>query len=69
MVKSDFIQTLINRMTEKYPELTDRAIKESVDAILNKIKDTLLQEGRLEIRGFGVFILVAIEDEFANQLF
>jgi len=53
MFKADFVQKLINRMTEKYPSLTDTAIKESVDAILSKIKEILLQNGRMEIRGFG----------------
>lgn len=44
-------------MTEKYPSLTDTAIKESVDAILKKIKKTLLHKGRMEIRGFGTLDL------------
>ncbi len=57
MFKSDLTQKLIERMSEKYLSLTDTAIKESVDVILHKIIDTMLQHGRMEIRGFGAFDL------------
>ena len=57
MFKAAFVQKLINRMTEKYPSLTDMAIKESVNAILTKITETILHKGRMEIRGFGVLDL------------
>lgn len=57
MFKSDLTQKLINRMSEKYLSLTDTAIKESVDVILASIIETLLQHGRMEIRGFGSFDL------------
>jgi integration host factor subunit beta len=57
MFKSDLTQKLIHRMSEKYLSLTDTAIKESVDVILHNIIETLLQHGRMEVRGFGAFDL------------
>lgn len=67
MYKADFIQKLINRMSEKYLSLTDTAIKESVDAVLTKIKETLLQEGRMEIRGFGTLDLKYYSERSARD--
>lgn len=57
MIKSELVHKLINRLTEKYPSLTDTAIKESVNAIVNKIKASVLESNRMEIRGFGVLDL------------
>ncbi|MDX2164287.1 MAG: HU family DNA-binding protein [Gammaproteobacteria bacterium] len=57
MFKSDLTQRLIHRMSEKYLSLTDTAIKESVDVILHNIIETMVQHGRMEVRGFGAFDL------------
>jgi integration host factor subunit beta len=67
MFKPDFIEKLINRMSEKYLSLTDTAIKESVNAILSKIKETLLENGRMEIRGFGTLDLKFYQEQLARD--
>ena len=67
MLKSDFIQKLIHRMSEKYLSLTDTAIKESVGTIVNKIKTTLLEGGRMEIRGFGTLDLKYYSERTARD--
>lgn len=53
MRKSDLTRLLIEHLTEKHLHLTENAIKESVDAILQCIIFTLSRGGRMEIRGFG----------------
>ena len=57
MLKKDIINQLIQRLTKKYPSLTDTAIKESVDSIITTISQSLAKGDRMEIRGFGSFNL------------
>ena len=54
-LKSDLVKNLIIRLSEDYPSLTDTAVKESVNAILEKIIRNIEDGNRMEIRGFGHF--------------
>ena len=49
--KSDLVITL----SRKFPSLNDDVIVDSIDLILQKIINTVALNGRVEIRGFGVF--------------
>ena len=51
MTKSELIQ----RLAEHNPHLTLREIEKIVTTIFDKITDTLRQDGRVELRGFGAF--------------
>ena len=51
MIKSE----LVIKLTEQNPHLYQRDIEQVVKAILDTIRDTLAQGGRVELRGFGTF--------------
>ena len=53
MTRSD----LIARLTSRYPQLIQKDTELVVAEILDAIQTTLAQGGRVEIRGFGTFIL------------
>ncbi len=53
MTKSE----LIERMTEKLPQLSRRDVELAVNAMLEHISARLASGGRIEIRGFGSFSL------------
>ena len=53
MVKSD----LVNSLNEKLPELQKRDVELALNCILGQLENTLVQGGRIEIRGFGSFDL------------
>jgi len=48
---------LIQRLAEKFPQLTIADAEMSVKAIIDGISNMLAQSGRVEIRGFGTFRL------------
>jgi len=51
MNKSD----LVDRLIERFPELTRREVERSVSTILKAMTSQLAQGGRFEVRGFAVF--------------
>jgi integration host factor subunit beta len=51
MTKSELIQ----RLAKRFPRLMQRDIEQLVNTFLNEISDTLCEEGRVELRGFGAF--------------
>lgn len=51
MTKSE----LILRLAKKYPHLYQRDIETLVATIFDDISETLLEGGRVELRGFGAF--------------
>ena len=53
MVKSELIST----MCERFPSLTARDMEVCVNTILTSISNSLAQQNRVEIRGFGSFDL------------
>lgn len=53
MTKSE----LIERITERHPELSSRDIELAVKTILDTMSQALSQGDRIEIRGFGSFSL------------
>ena len=53
MTKSE----LIERITERHPELSGKDIELAVKTILETMSLALSQGGRIEIRGFGSFSL------------
>ncbi|NVK38369.1 MAG: integration host factor subunit beta [Gammaproteobacteria bacterium] len=53
MTKSE----LIERITEKHPELSNKDIELAVKTILDTMSQALSQGDRIEIRGFGSFSL------------
>jgi integration host factor subunit beta len=57
MLKSELTTRLIERVTERCPEMTEKAVSESVQSLLTQITEILSQGGRLEVRGFGSFDL------------
>ncbi|MAA71319.1 MAG: integration host factor subunit beta [Bermanella sp.] len=53
MTKSE----LIDRITERHPELSNKDIELAVKTILDTMSQALSQGDRIEIRGFGSFSL------------
>ena len=51
MTKSE----LILRLSKRYPHLYQRDIETLVATIFDDISDTLIEGGRVELRGFGAF--------------
>src|SRR3954469_18777653 len=51
MIKSE----LILKIAEQNPHLYEQDAADIVNAILDTVADGLAQEGRVELRGFGVF--------------
>ncbi len=51
MTKSE----LVLRLAKKYPHLYQRDIETLVATIFDNISDTLVDGGRVELRGFGAF--------------
>jgi nucleoid DNA-binding protein len=50
MIKIDIVKRVADQLT-----LKDREALTVVDTIINSIKDTIKEHGRMEIRNFGVF--------------
>lgn len=48
---------LIDRLTQRFPQLVARDAEDAVKGILGAMTDTLSRGGRIEIRGFGSFSL------------
>lgn len=48
---------LIERRTQRFPQLVARDAEDAVKGILGAMTDTLSRGGRIEIRGFGSFSL------------
>ena len=53
MLKSE----LVIKLTEQNPHLYQRDIEQVVNAILDTISDALAQGDRVELRGFGTFMV------------
>ena len=51
MTKSE----LILRLSKKYPHLYQRDVETLVNTVFDNICDTLVDGGRVELRGFGAF--------------
>jgi integration host factor subunit beta len=51
MTKSE----LIEKIKLKYPYLSTKELKKVVDAIFNQLSESLANNDRIEIRGFGTF--------------
>jgi integration host factor subunit beta len=51
MIKSE----LVDRIAAQKPHLLQRDVERLVNAMLNTIEGALCREGRVELRGFGVF--------------
>ncbi len=48
---------IIQRLNEKYPDVPLKKMEDAVNLFFNHISSTLAEDGRVEIRGFGVFTL------------
>lgn len=46
---------LIDRLVERYPQLTPKDVQVAVQEIFRALQDSLLRGKRIEIRGFGAF--------------
>lgn len=46
---------LIKKLAEKHPSLKEREIEELLAITLDEISQTLADDGRVELRGFGAF--------------
>ncbi len=55
MTKSE----LIKRISSRYPEMAVKDIQTLVNVIFDEISDALIQDRRVELRGFGAFSLRA----------
>ena len=53
MTKSE----LIEKIAKKQSELTIKEIEQAVNCMLEQMRDTLANGGRIEVRGFGSFSL------------
>jgi integration host factor subunit beta len=57
MVKSELIHLITERLAEKRQHLPLEDVELSVNQIFDYLSETLSQNGRIEIRGFGSFNL------------
>ena len=48
---------LLNVLNEKLPELQKKEVEVALNCILGQLENALVQDGRIEIRGFGSFDL------------
>ncbi len=53
MVRSELVQ----KIAEKKPYLSPKAVEAAVEAIFKGIEDALVSGKRVEIRGFGAFLI------------
>lgn len=53
MIKSELITTIANKMTH----LPEKGITDGINKILLLMSNTLIANGRIEVRGFGSFAL------------
>ena len=53
MVRSE----LIEKMTHKFPHFSAAQVEAMVNGILNVMVKTLMENGRIEVRGFGTWCL------------
>jgi integration host factor subunit beta len=60
MHKSDLTHLLVEHLTKKHLHLTESAVKESVDALIQCIIDVLCHGDGMEIRGFGSFSVQSV---------
>lgn len=51
MTKSE----LVLKLAKRYPHLYHRDVETLVNTVLDSISDTLVEGGRVELRGFGAF--------------
>lgn len=51
MTKSELIQ----RLSKRYPYLYQRDVEKLVNTVLESVSQTLVEGGRVELRGFGAF--------------
>ncbi len=51
MTKSELIQ----RLAKRYPYLYQRDVERLVNTVLESVAQTLVEGGRVELRGFGAF--------------
>lgn len=51
MIKSE----LVLKLSEKNPHLNKRDVENIVNTVLDEITNALVQENRVELRGFGAF--------------
>ncbi|MEZ5690818.1 MAG: integration host factor subunit beta [Rickettsiales bacterium] len=63
MTKSE----LIIRLSKRYPHLYQRDIEALVDTIFDNISATLVEGGRVELRGFGAFSIRKRESRKARN--
>lgn len=58
---------LVNRLTEKFPHIAKPDIEKIVNTIINRITEALMQNERIEIRGFGtLFVKLRMGREARN---
>jgi integration host factor subunit beta len=50
-------KSLINELKREYPELSDVILEKAVDAVFDEMSTGLVCGDRVEIRGFGSFIV------------
>lgn len=53
MTKSE----LIKKLSKRYPDMSAKNLQEIVEIILSEVSDALIEDRRVEIRGFGAFSL------------
>ena len=53
MTKSD----LIERVARRYPDLVEKDVEVAVRTIIDEMCNSLIQGHRVEVRGFGAFVL------------
>lgn len=58
---------LIEKIGIKFSHLTQPTVEEGVNLILSLMTDTLVNDGRIEIRGFGAFRLNYTEDRIGRN--
>jgi len=63
MTKSE----LVLRLSKKFPHLYQRDIEKIVGSVLGEISTSLVQGGRVELRGFGAFSIRKREARVARN--
>jgi len=55
MIKADIVKRVAEELASENNPIKDKEALEVVDCLIDCIKDTVIEHGRLEIRDFGVF--------------
>lgn len=67
MTRSELVQALVEKLSHTHPKLSARDIELAANVIFEGLSNTLVKRGRIEIRGFGSFVLNSLPPRKARN--